>query len=229
MPAFSPTPSYYSPYFPCQILAYEETQKEIHIYAKSLCHTAACPPCDHISSQFHATYHRMIQAMPVHRKYTCLHITAYKYNCTNSACSRQVFMERLPFAEPSQVRTNTLSALILAASVFFSDDGVSRVMEYNGIRVSNDTVRRIATSFLCQKDFLEIRSPSRKLTAAERRQGEELAELLSLRRKIRLSTPEALRRYGEGIAAIISSGNFPEGHHRQLIHFLSLMLKLFPI
>ncbi len=213
----------------CQIQKYQESEREVHIFARSVCRTAACPRCDHISSHLHATYQRIIQTLPVHGKYTCLHVTAYKYNCVNSTCSQKVFMESLPFAAPSQVRTNDLTALILAASVFLSDDGVSRVLETAGIRVSNDTVRRISTSFLCRlPSSLPDRRSCRGFSPAERRRGEQLAEQLQNRKKIRLSRPGAARYYGERIGDILPAPLLHAGNFCALRYFLEQMMKIFP-
>ena len=88
----------------CQIQKYQESEREVHIFARSVCRTAACPRCDHISSHLHATYQRIIQTLPVHGKYTCLHVTAYKYNCVNSTCSQKVFMESLPESASAMIR-----------------------------------------------------------------------------------------------------------------------------
>lgn len=38
-------------------------------------------------------------------------------------CDCKVFMETLPFAKPSQVRTDALNTLILATSMFLSNEG----------------------------------------------------------------------------------------------------------
>ena len=216
------------PGFFFQIQKYQETGREVHIFAKSICRTAACPRCDHISSHLHATYHRLLQTLPVHGKYTCLHVTAYKYNCLNSRCPQKVFMEALPFAGPSQVRTNALTALILAASVFLSDDSVSRVLSLTGVRVSNDTVRRISGSFLCSSfPPFSLSHTGKRLTAAERRRGEFLAERLQNLKKIRLMRPETVRYYADRICRILPDAFLPGSLSDQFRYFLNQMLEIF--
>ncbi len=120
-----------------------ESDTEIHIYLKSKSPKTTCPNCKEISSFFHATYSRKIQAVPFHLKTTYLHVTAYKYKCLNESCEIKVMMERLPFASSSQVRTNDLTSLILAVSIFLSHEGASKVLSLIGVKVSNDTIKRI--------------------------------------------------------------------------------------
>ena len=120
-----------------------EYDEEIHIYIKSKSHKAVCPDCRKASSFFHATYVRKIQTVPMHLKTTYLHVTAYKYKCLNDVCETKVIMEALNFASASQVRTTELNSLILAVSIFLSNEGASKVLSLIGVKVSNDTIKRI--------------------------------------------------------------------------------------
>ena len=120
-----------------------ESDEEIHIYLKSKSHQAICPHCDEISSSFHSTYVRKIQAVPIHLKTTYLYVTAYKYKCSNASCETKVITEKLSFASPSQVRTTELTSLILAVSIFLSNQGASNILSLIGVKVSNDTINRI--------------------------------------------------------------------------------------
>ncbi|MHC1746815.1 MAG: ISL3 family transposase [Cellulosilyticaceae bacterium] len=129
-----------------------ESDEEIHIYIKSKSHTAICPNCGEPSSSFHATYVRKIQAIPMHLKTTYLHVTAYKYKCLNEACETKVIMEILAFASLSQVRTTELTALILAVSIFLSNEGASKVLSLIGVKVSNDTIKRIYNRIMIEDD-----------------------------------------------------------------------------
>lgn len=135
-----------------------ETDESLHIYIKSKVHACACPVCGKISSSIHATYKRKFQDTPIHCKQTFLHANVYKYNCINPECSCKVFMEDLPFAKPSQVRTDALNTLILATSMFLSNEGASRVLALLGVRVSNDTIQRLydRIEFIDNPDVEEI-------------------------------------------------------------------------
>ena len=46
---------------------------------------------------------------PIRCKQTFLHVNVYKYDCLNPGCDCMVFMEELPFAKASQVRTDALN------------------------------------------------------------------------------------------------------------------------
>lgn len=67
-------------------------------------------------------------------------------------------MEDLPFAKASQVRTNSLNALILAVSMFLSNEGASKVLALLGVQVSNDTIQRLydRIEFVDNPDVEEI-------------------------------------------------------------------------
>lgn len=61
------------------IYNWKESDEEIHIYLKSQSHTGTCPQCGQNSSNFHGTYTRTIQTVPIRMKKTYIHIIAYKY------------------------------------------------------------------------------------------------------------------------------------------------------
>ncbi|WP_373000615.1 ISL3 family transposase [Lutispora sp.] len=125
------------------IYKHREDQDALHLYLKSHPHSCTCPNCGVESRKLQSTYERILQDTPIHCKQTILHIRAYKYRCLNPNCERKVFMEELPFAKPSQVRTTALTSLILAVSMFLSNEGASKVLDQIGIKVSNDTIQRI--------------------------------------------------------------------------------------
>ena len=81
--------------------------------------------------------------MPIHCKQTFLHANVYKYECENPSCDCKVFMEDLPFAKASQVRTDALNSLILGVSMFLSNEGASKVLALLGVKISNDTIQRL--------------------------------------------------------------------------------------
>lgn len=122
---------------------HEENENTLHLYVKSKPHSCKCPLCGQESSSLHATYERSLQDTPIHCKQTFLHTNVYKYNCENPSCSCHVFMETLPFAKASQVRTDALNSLILGVSMFLSNEGASKVLSLIGVKVSNDTIQRL--------------------------------------------------------------------------------------
>lgn len=137
---------------------YDENEDSLHIYIKSKRHGCACPVCGKMSTTLHATYKRTLQDTPIHCKQTFLHANVYKYDCENPECDCKVFMERLPFAKTSQVRTDALNTLILATSMFLSNEGASKVLALLGVQVSNDTIQRLydRIEFVDDPDVEEI-------------------------------------------------------------------------
>ena len=125
------------------IYDHKEDQKTLHIYIKSKPHSCKCPECGMESNVLHATYQRTMQDTPIHCKQTFLHTNVYKYECQNPHCSRKVFMEDLPFAKASQVRTDALNSLILGVSMFLSNEGASKVLSLLGVKISNDSIQRL--------------------------------------------------------------------------------------
>ena len=120
-----------------------EDETAVHIFLKAKPHSCRCPVCAAESRQLHATYTRVLQDTPIHCKKTFLHVKVYKYNCVNPHCSRKVFMEELPFAKASQVRTDALNALILGIAMFLSNEGASRILSLIGVKISNDTIQSL--------------------------------------------------------------------------------------
>lgn len=125
------------------IYDHREDQKTLDIYVKSRPHSCKCPECGQESDVLHATYERTMQDTPIHCKQTFLHTNVYKYKCLNPDCTCKVFMEDLPFAKPSQVRTDSLNSLILGISMFLSNEGASKVLSLLGVQISNDSIQRL--------------------------------------------------------------------------------------
>lgn len=121
----------------------EETDDRIDIFLKSAVHSCKCPLCGTESSDLHATYERTLQDVPIRCKTTYVHANVFKYNCVNAECRKKVFMEPLSFASASQVRTDSLNALVLAVAMFMSNEGASTVLSLMGVSISNDTIQRL--------------------------------------------------------------------------------------
>lgn len=201
-----------------------ESDKEIHIYIKSKSCQAICPNCGEISSFFHATYVRKIQAVPMHLKTTYLHVTAYKYKCLNASCETKVIMETLSFAPASQIRTTELTLLILAVSIFLSNEGASQVLSLIGVRISNDTIKRIYDKIIIEDnpdveavgiDDVAIRKGQTYATAIydlndhhliallEGRDAETLKTWLKEHKKIKLVARDRASAYAKAINEIL--------------------------
>ena len=201
-----------------------ETEDSLHIYIKSKEHSCACPVCGKMSSTPHATYKRKFQDTPIHCKQTFLHANVYKYDCENPECDCKVFMEDLPFAKPSQVRTDALNTLILATSMFLSNEGAGKVLSLLGVQVSNDTIQRLydRIEFIDDPDVEEIgiddvaiRKGQTYATAIydlrdhhliallDGRDGGPLKEWLKSHNKVRLVARDRASAYASAISEVL--------------------------
>ena len=131
---------------------WKEDPDKIVIYLKATSHEDTCPVCGFPTDTLHNTYHRLIQTYPIHSKSTYIDVIAYKYNCTNDHCDRKVIMQSLPFVSPSQRRTDELNCLILAVSMFMSNEGASKVLKLLGVHVSNDSIKRLTDKIIIEDD-----------------------------------------------------------------------------
>jgi len=206
------------------IYDWKEYNDETHIYVKSQSRTGKCPLCGQESDNYHATYKRSIQMIPINRKPTYAKVIAYKYNCINEDCSQKVFMEELPLALPSQVRATELTVFILAISLFLSNEGASKVLRLVGVKVSNDTIKRIYDSIKIEDDTeidavgiddVAIRKGHSYATAIydlkdhhlvallDGRDAETLTEWLKNHRKINLVTRDRASAYALAITEVL--------------------------
>ena len=130
----------------------EDTDKII-IYVKATSHDDVCPVCGAPTYTLHNTYHRVIQTYPIRGKKTCLDVITYKYNCTNIECDRKVIMQNLPFVTSYQRRTDELNCLILAVSMFVSNEGASKVLGLLGVTISNDSIKRVLDKIVIEDHY----------------------------------------------------------------------------
>ena len=129
---------------------WKESDDEIHIYVKTKKKTTVCKECGCETLRLHNTYNRTIQTLPIRMKTTYIHVKAYKYKCMNENCNTKVIMEDLNFASPSQVKSDDLICTILGISAFLSNEGASKVLKHLGIKVSNDTIKRLCDNIIIE-------------------------------------------------------------------------------
>lgn len=202
----------------------EETDDRIDIFLKSSVHSCKCPLCGTESSDLHATYERTLQDVPIRCKSTYVHVNVFKYNCVNTECSQKVFMEPLSFASASQVRTNSLNALVLAMAMFMSNEGASTVLALMGVAISNDTIQRLYDRIEFKDDHdveavgiddVATRKGQKYATAIydlkdhhmiallEGRDGAPLKEWLKDHKKIRLVARDRASAYASAISEVL--------------------------
>ena len=121
----------------------EEINNKIILHIKSNLHQCECPNCHQVSNTYHSTYVRKIQDTPIHNTETWLYVNTYKYYCLNPECRCKTFVEILPFAKHSQVKTDALISFILGISIFLSNSSASLILSLIGVKVSSDTIKNI--------------------------------------------------------------------------------------
>lgn len=131
---------------------WKEDDNKIVICVKATSHDDVCPVCGSPVHVLHNTYHRTIQTYPIRGKNTYLDVIAYKYKCTNDDCDRKVIMQNLPFVSTSQRRTDDLNCLILAVSMYLSNEGASKVLALLGVKISNDSIKRLTDKIIIEDD-----------------------------------------------------------------------------
>ena len=83
-------------FFPNELMAIESIEQDnctVHIKLRSRTHSCKCPECGCETTNYHGTYLRKVQDLPILGKTTRLSITAHEYICNNDACSRTTFVE----------------------------------------------------------------------------------------------------------------------------------------
>lgn len=131
---------------------WKETDNKIVVCMKATSHYDVCSVCGSPVYTLHNTYHRNVQTYPIRGKSTYLDVIAYKYECTNDNCGRKVIMQNLPFVTSSQRRTDELNCLILAVSMFLSNEGASKVLKLLGVTISNDSIKRLIDKIIIEDD-----------------------------------------------------------------------------
>jgi len=206
------------------IYDWQELESETHIHVKSQSRAASAPLCGEASKKYHATYTRTIQIIPMSRKTTYAKVIAYKYDCRNNKCEQKVFMEALPFALAAQVRSSELNMLIMAVSIFLSNEGASTILRLLGIKVSNDSIKRMYEAIKIDDDpdveavgidDVAIRKGQSYATAIydmkdhsmiallKGRESAKLKEWLQGHKKIKVVTRDRLNGYATAISEVL--------------------------
>lgn len=136
-----------STFFPEDMLQITETiQKEnaIHIYLKSITRNCNCPKCGQLTEQYHGTYVRTVQDLPILGKTVRLHLRVHEYNCLNNNCDAATFAESFNrFLDPYSRMTERCADFICSLALETSCEGCSRICKVLGMRISGDTVIRL--------------------------------------------------------------------------------------
>lgn len=133
-------------FFPEQlkITGLSETKEKIIIELESQTKQGACPCCGVVSAQYHGTYVRKVQDLPMMGKSVTLQIKAYEYNCEEPDCEVVSFAETIDgFLNHYSRKTERLAELICAIALETSCEGCSRICKAKNITISPDSVIRL--------------------------------------------------------------------------------------
>lgn len=120
------------------------TDGSIKLVVKSTTKEASCPKCNCKSRNYHSTYVRTIDDLPIFTKFVVLEVTAYRYYCSNDKCNVKVFAEELEgFSGKYRRKTGRLEQLIITIAAHTSCEGASRICKQMGIRISGDSIIRL--------------------------------------------------------------------------------------
>jgi len=111
---------------------------------KSVTKSCECPECNQISNQYHGTYIRKVQDLPILGKQVQLEITAHKCNCENDACKVATIAETYNgFLNYYSRMTERCADFISTLALETSCEGCARICKEMGIRISGDSVIRL--------------------------------------------------------------------------------------
>lgn len=123
----------------------ECTKDKIIISFSSIREECVCPSCSTPSTSKMTYFTRRLQDLNIIEKPLFLEIRLAKYRCINPECKVKIFSEELQdFADSKARRTNRLNELLTQFALTESAESASRKCENIGIRVSGDTLLRLA-------------------------------------------------------------------------------------
>ena len=203
-----------------------DRNKEIHIFIKSKTHTQTCPLCKKECNEYHSTYRRKIQDLPILGKTVYIHLIAYRYYCHNSECKQKVFCESIDdFFGFHKRMTGRLEDFVIALALNTSCEGASRVCQLLGINISGDTVIRkiirmankmepIKTDIIGVDDWAYKKGSTygtiivdgrthKPIDLLDGRDGENLKEWLRKNQQVKIVTRDRASAYASAISEVL--------------------------
>ncbi|MBA3483277.1 MAG: transposase, partial [Pirellulales bacterium] len=104
----------------------------------------SCPCCGSPSQRVHSGYERRLSDLPWHGLEVRIRWRSRKYFCDNAACSRRIFVERLPeVAEVRSRRTARLELTLRLIALACGGEPGARLADRLGMKASGDSLLRI--------------------------------------------------------------------------------------
>ncbi len=121
------------------------TEGEAIVLVATATSTATCcPGCDHATSRVHSRYRRTVADLPWQGLAVRLELQVRRWFCTNPACARRIFAERLPaVVAPYARRTARLASVVEALALAVGGEAGARLLATLGTPLSADTLLNV--------------------------------------------------------------------------------------
>jgi len=127
-----------------KIISIEETNSRIIIHMQSQKHRHSCQQCGAEMTDYHSTYNRSVQDLPIFGKNVTLQIRSYEYDCNNTDCEQKVFSEDYEgFIGRYGRMTARCEELIKTIAYETSCECAAFICSCMGIKISGDTIIRM--------------------------------------------------------------------------------------
>lgn len=124
-----------------QIEAIYPSADAIPISLRTCRSRVTCPECDQPTEQVHSWYQRSFADLPWQGLAVRFRLHTRRWRCSNPACTRQVFTERLPdVVAPFARRTVRLAEVVDTIALALGGEAGARVLATLGLPVRPDTL-----------------------------------------------------------------------------------------
>jgi len=123
-----------------------DSSTKIIIKLKSVTRECKCPGCNTVLSEYHGTYERKVQDLPVFGKSVQLLINVREYQCDNDQCEISTVTESYDgFLNSYSRMTERCADFICSLAMETSCEGCARICKAMNIKISGDTIIRLLT------------------------------------------------------------------------------------
>jgi len=109
--------------------------------------SACCPCCGAESARAHSFQDRAVQDLPILGESVTLLISQKRYFCDNEECDVDVFTEQSDLVNPYFQYTERCRKYMLRVASLISCESASKILAYQGIKVSADTLLNMIKAF----------------------------------------------------------------------------------
>jgi transposase len=117
------------------------TKHSVTITIKSATNRCTCSKCGTKTAEYHGTYKRKVQDLPIFGKTVYLLITAYEYKCSNPECDVVTFVEDFEgFLSLYSRMTERCADFLCSLALETSCEGASRICQMLNLKTSGDSI-----------------------------------------------------------------------------------------